>query len=200
MVTLVIIALTALVSYHAFSRPSIVARYSFSSVKVWHGKEYQRLLSHIFLHAGWEHLIFNMITLYFFGRHVEAVFSEWFGTSGTLLYVFFYIAAGVFASLYSLYKHRDNPNYYAIGASGAVSAVLFASILFMPSSKIYLFFIPIGIPAYIFGPLYLAYSAYMSKKGSDNIGHDAHFWGAVFGFVFPLLLDSRFLSLFLSNF
>jgi membrane associated rhomboid family serine protease len=89
--------------------------------------------------------------------------------------------------------------YNSLGASGAVSAALFASILFMPLSKIYLMFIPIGIPAFVFGPLYLAYCAYMAKKGTDNIGHDAHFYGAIFGFIFPILFKPELISLFFSQ-
>jgi membrane associated rhomboid family serine protease len=88
-------------------------------------------------------------------------------------------------------KYKNDPGYNAVGASGAVSAVVFASILFVPLGKIYLFFIPIGIPAFIFGGLYLIYSAYMAKRGGDNIGHDAHFWGALFGFVYTIAIKPK---------
>jgi membrane associated rhomboid family serine protease len=101
--------------------------------------------------------------------------------------------------LYDFGKYKDNAYYNAVGASGAVSAIVFASILFNPGGKIYLFFIPIGIPAVIFGALYLVYSYYMSKRGRDNVGHSAHFWGAVFGFVFTILLKPELFMLFVEK-
>ena len=96
-------------------------------------------------------------------------------------------------------KHKDDPAYNAVGASGAVSAVVFASILFVPLGKIYLFFVPIGIPAFIFGGLYLIYSAYMAKRAKDNIGHDAHFWGALFGIVFTIALKPKIFLYFIDQ-
>jgi membrane associated rhomboid family serine protease len=119
---------------------------------------------------------------------VEQYYGYYFGLKGILYYVLLYIGGTALSTLPSYGKHKDDYSYTAVGASGAVSAVVFASIVFDPLNKIYIFLIPIGIPAIIFGILYLAYSWYMGKKNIDNIGHDAHFWGAVFGFVFTILL------------
>ena len=199
MITFFIIAITAIVSYQGFSSAALINKYCLNAYAIVHRKEYWRLVSHIGVHADWGHLLFNMLTLFFFGTGVETALRIYFGGLGAIYFVIIYLVGGVFSSLYSLAKHQNNPGYNAVGASGAVSAVLFASILFSPQSKIYLFFIPIGIPAYIFGFLYLAYSAYMSKRGTDNIGHDAHFWGAIFGFCFPILLNSDFFRMFLER-
>ncbi len=199
MFTYFIIALTGMVSYQAFGASSLFSKYRFNAYAVVHRREYWRLVSHIAIHADWGHLIFNMLTLFFFGPSVESALQYYFGAMGIFYFAVLYIIGGVFSSLYSLAKYQDNSGYNAVGASGAVSSVLFASILFNPQSKIYLFFIPIGIPAYIFGFMYLAYSAYMSKKGTDNIGHDAHFFGAIFGFAFPIFLNSDFFSMFLAS-
>lgn len=197
MVTYLIIGFTVLVTYKAFKDYSLFEKAKLSPYACVHHSQYERLISHMFVHVNWEHLIFNMLTMFFFGGNVEAVLKHDFGQlQGVLIYLLLYLAGGVFASLYSLYQHKNNVAYSAVGASGAVSAVLFASILFFPNQDIYLFFIPIGIPAYIIGPLYLFYSAYMAKKGMDNIGHDAHFWGAVWGFVFPILWNTAYIFSF----
>lgn len=199
MITYFIIALTAIVSYQAFESSSVMSKYRFSAYAVANRREYWRLISHVLVHADWGHLIFNMLTLFFFGTGVEAALKYYFGGLGVFYFIILYVAGGIFSSLYSLYQHQKHSGYFAVGASGAVSAVLFASILFSPQSSIYLFMIPIGIPAYIFGALYLGYSAYMVKNGHDNIGHDAHFWGAVFGFTFPIALNPDFFRIFIES-
>ena len=128
------------------------------------------------------------MVLYSFGRIVEQYYGFYFSLKGILYYLLLYIGGTALSTLPSYGKHKDDYSYTAVGASGAVSAVVFASIVFDPLNKIYIFLIPIGIPAIIFGILYLVYSWYMGKKNIDNIGHDAHFWGAIFGFVFTILL------------
>jgi membrane associated rhomboid family serine protease len=140
------------------------------------------------------HLIFNMLTLYFFGDYVEEWFAALFPDFGKTLYITFYVAAIVAASSATFQKYRNTSSFASIGASGAVAAVLFACILLNPTIGIMMFFIPIPIPGFIFGALYLWYSSYAAKRGGDNIDHTAHFFGAVFGFFFPLLLKP---SLFL---
>jgi membrane associated rhomboid family serine protease len=149
-----------------------------------------------FLHANWDHLIVNMVVLFFFGQALENYFKYYFGAAAILYFILLYVSALVFSTLYDLYKHRDHYHYNAIGASGATSAIVFATIFFAPLDKIYLFFI-IPIPGIIFALLYLYYSYYMSKKNQDNIGHNAHFYGAIFGFVFPILIKPQLFSLFL---
>lgn len=158
----------------------------FSPSEISQKGQWYRFISHAFIHANWEHLIFNMLTFFFFGVFVEQAFDYFFGNKGTILFLMEFLLAGIASSIPSYLKHKSNYSYSAVGASGAVSAILFTSILLNPLNKIYFFFIPIGIPAFIFGILYLIYSAYMSKRKVDNIGHDAHFWGAVFGIIFPL--------------
>jgi membrane associated rhomboid family serine protease len=128
-----------------------------------------------------------MFTLYFFGKNIEYVFQQ---ISFTGLFLVLYLTGIVVASIPAMVKHRNHSYYMALGASGGVSAILFASVYYFPWARISFFGIEaLGIPGIIFGVLYLAYSAYMDKKGNDNIGHDAHFWGAVYGFVFALLAD-----------
>ena len=134
------------------------------------------------------------------GDAAERYFAAAFGgTNGIVLYVVLYVSAIAVASLWDLFKNRDNPNYNALGASGAVSAVLFASILFDPKMGIYIYLIPIPVPGYIFAPLYLLYCWYMARRGTDNIGHTAHFWGAVYGLAFPLICRPDIFQHFLAQ-
>ena len=152
------------------------------------------------VHGGWGHLLFNMLTLYFFGTVVEQYFQVAFGhTPGIILYVVLYVSAIAVSTIGDLVKYKDAPGYNAVGASGAVSAVLFASILFEPKMGIYIYLIPIPVPGYIFAPLYLLYCWYMAKRNMDNIGHTAHFWGAVYGLVFPLIFRPDIFHHFLSQ-
>ena len=164
-----------------------------------HRKQWHRLLSHALVHADFMHLLVNMIVLWSFGRIVEAYFTGMFGFQGNYYFLMLYAGGVVIASLPSLFKHKDNPSYNAVGASGAVSAVLFSAILFQPLSKIYLFFIPIGIPAFIFGPLYLAYEIYMDKKSQDRVAHDAHYWGAIFGLLFTIVVQPEIVPYFFNQ-
>lgn len=151
-------------------------------------KEYYRFITSGFIHADLKHLIFNMISLYFFGYIVEA----WLGTG---LYVLLYITAIVVSDIPTYLKHKNNSNYASLGASGAVSAVIFASILLHPINLIFIYFIP--MPAIVFGILYLAYSYYMDKQSRDNVNHSAHLYGAVYGLVFvgvlyPAIIPAMF--------
>ena len=188
MITIVIVIITAVISIAAFSRPDLMEKLKFNANRVWYKKEYYRMVSHAFVHVGWEHLIINMIVLYSFGQVIEVYFQHYFGQMATIYYLILYFGGILASNIYALVKHKDDRYYNAVGASGAVSAVLFASIFFAPWHKIYFFGI-LPIPGIIFAVLYLAYSYYMNKKNSDNVAHDAHFLGAVFGFVFPMLLD-----------
>lgn len=186
-ITTIIITLTALVSIIAFNQRELMYRYQFNAYSIKHSKQWYRFFTYAFLHADWTHLIFNMITLYSFGDYIESIFIMHFGEMGMLYYILLYVGGIFFSTIYSFEKNKDNYSYNAIGASGAVSAVLFSSILFNPGAQLRIHFI-IPIPAIVFGVLYLVFSAYMAKKGGDNIGHDVHFWGAIYGFVLPILL------------
>ncbi|MBI9065886.1 MAG: rhomboid family intramembrane serine protease [Salinivirgaceae bacterium] len=192
MITLLIIIVTALFSIAAFKQADLKYRFIFSPYQVIHRKQWYRVFSAAFLHANWEHLIFNMLSFYFFAPYVEA-------RLGIPKFLIIYFGAIVVSSIKDLVKHKDNHAYSALGASGAVSAIIFTSILLNPTSKIMFILLPIPIPAVIFGLIYLAYSYYMGKKSTDNIGHDAHFWGAIFGFVFPILLMPSLFSNFINQ-
>ena len=182
MATLIIIAVTCLVSILCFYGKPDVRRLWFTAYGVWHRKEWYRMLSYGLV-------FFNMLTLYFFGDVVGQYFSAAFGPgTGTALYVLLYVSAIAVSTIGDLIKYRNDPSYCAVGASGAVSAVLFASILFEPKMGIYIYLIPIPVPGYIFAPLYLLYCWYMNRRKMDNIGHSAHFWGAVYGLLFPLAI------------
>ena len=200
MITTILIIITATVSIFCFSRAEAFGALKFSAYDVWHRRQWYRMQSYGVVHGGWGHLLFNMITLFCFGRIVEQYFEAAFGaTTGSILYVVLYVTALAISSVGDLLKFRDDPYYSAVGASGAVSAILFASILFEPKMGIYIYLIPIAIPAYIFAPIYLIYCIIMARRNVDNIGHSAHFWGAVYGLVFPLLLRPDIFTHFLSQ-
>jgi membrane associated rhomboid family serine protease len=198
MITLIIIAITVLFSIAAFNRPELFYRYNFNPYQTVRRKQWYRLFSHALLHANWEHLFVNMFVLYSFGNAMEKYFAYYFGHNVLLLYLGLYLGGIVASSIKTLVKQKDNYNYNAVGASGAVSAVVFASIFFDPLNMIY-FFAIIPIPGILFGILYLWYSSYMSKRNIDNVGHEAHFWGAVFGFVYPLLLKPSLIYNFIDR-
>lgn len=201
MVTIIIIGITCLVSILCFNGRLNGSKLLFNAYQVWHRREWYRMFTSGMIHSGWGHLFFNMLTLYFFGRVVEQYFAAAFGDIlGTVLYVVLYVSALAISSIGDLVKYRDNWNYNALGASGAVSAILFASILFAPKMGIYIYLIPIPVPGYIFAPLYLLYCWYMAKRNMDNIGHTAHFWGAVYGLLFPIVCQPGIIAFCLSQF
>ena len=198
--TLIIIIVTSLVSILCFTGTLTFDYLKFSAWDVWHRKRWYQMLSYGLVHGGWGHLLFNMLTLYFFGDVVEKYFQAAFGPgTGIVLYLLLYVSAIAVSTIGDLVKYRDEPHYSAVGASGAVSAILFASILFEPKMGIYMYFIPIPIPGYIFAPLYLLYCWWAAKRNMDNIGHSAHFWGAVYGLVFPLICNPQIFHHFLSQ-
>ena len=200
MVTLIIIIITAGVSILAFNGTPDIDKLKFNAWQVWHGKQWYRMLSYGLVHGGWGHLFFNMLTLYFFGTVVERYFRAAFGdTYGIILYVVLYASAIVVSTIGDLIKYKDDYYYNAVGASGAVSAVLFASILFEPKMGIFIYLIPIPVPGYIFAPLDLLYCWYMAKRNMDNIGHSAHLWGALYGLLFPLVFRPDIFWHFLSQ-
>ena len=200
MITLLIILVTSAVSILCFNGRLNFHALKFNAWAVWNRRQWYRTLSYGLVHSNWGHLIFNMLTLYFFGSVVEKYFAAAFGNpGGTVLYAVMYVTALAVSTVADLLKFKNNPDYNAVGASGAVSAVLFASILFEPRMGIYIFFIPIPIPGYIFAPLYLFYCWYMARRNIDNIGHSAHFWGAVYGLIFPLICNPGIISHFLSQ-
>lgn len=197
MITYLLIAATILVSYLCFKDHSLFNKLSFIPYRVVKNNEWYRLITHGFVHADYTHLLVNLFTFWSFGTYMEQVFAV--NGFGWIAYLALYFGGMVIASVYDIIKEKRNPNFISIGASGAVSAVLFTSIFFNPWGKI-LFFAVLPIPGIIFGFIYLAYCQYMAKQAGDHINHNAHFYGAVYGFVFPLLLNPGLIHSFLAHF
>jgi membrane associated rhomboid family serine protease len=198
MITWIIIAITAVVSYMAIQNRTLMEKLQFNAAKVVHQKQYYRLISHAFVHSGWTHLFVNMLVLYFFGKPVESYLAYSFGKNSVVLFLLLYGGGILVSNISSLIKQKDNYYYNAVGASGAVSAVLFTFIFLYPWEKLY-FFGLFPIPGILFAVGYLVYSWYMSRQESDNIAHDAHFLGALFGFIFPILLKPSLLNNFIDQ-
>lgn len=191
-ITLIIIAITCLVSFSAFNNRSMMDKLILWPPAVANNRQYHRLVSYGLVHADFQHLLFNMITLFFFGRVIEQFYGAIVGGLG---FAFFYFSALLVSILPTYLKNRNNQSYRSLGASGAVSAVLFAFILLKPWAVIYLFVIP--VPAIIYAVAYVAYSMYSEKQGSDNINHSAHLCGAAYGVAFTVAIEPRVFSGFL---
>lgn len=196
--TILLIAITCVVSYAAFNSPRLMEQLQFNASKIYYKKEYHRLITHAFVHANWEHLLVNMIVLFSFGTAIESYFKDYFGNNHIGYYFLLYFGGIIVSNLYALVKHHKNYFYNAVGASGAVSAVLFAAIFFDPWRSI-LFFMILPIPGIVFAVLYLVYSYQMSNKQKDNVAHDAHFLGALYGFLLPVLINPRLLEAFMDK-
>lgn len=190
-ITLIIVGITALLSIAAFNDGRLFSGLLFEPFVIKARGEWYRFITHAFIHANWPHLAVNMFVLYMFGRNVEVLLPEVTGRPDLALlhYLLLYGGGIIFSTLPSYQRNIHDPGYRAVGASGAVSAVLFAQIIMLPTSPVRFLFIPFPIPAYVFGILYLAYSYYMDKRGGDNVAHDAHFFGAVYGLLYMILLD-----------
>lgn len=195
-ITIIILLLTCVISFTAFSNEKITQDLIFYPTAVTNRNQWYRFITCGLIHADFMHLAFNMYTFYLFGNSVvEPAFMELFGSSGKLFYGALYITSLVACLLPTYFKHKNDYHYRSLGASGAVSAIIFVGIILYPTMKLSIFPIPIGIPAFIFGPLYLIISAYLAKKGRGNINHSAHIWGAIYGIVFFFVI-CQFLSSF----
>ncbi|MCP9611166.1 rhomboid family intramembrane serine protease [Coprobacter tertius] len=196
MVTYIIIGITVVISFLCFSRPVLMMKLSFIPYRVFKNREWYRIITHGFVHADMMHLLVNMFTFWSFGTYIERGFIQiGFGQTG---FIALYFGGMIAASLYDLVKKRNEPAYSSIGASGAVSAVLFTSIFFDPWGKILLFAV-LPVPGILFGILYLVYCQYMGKQNKDHINHNAHFYGALYGFIFPILLEPSLIHVFLAQ-
>lgn len=186
--TNIIIGITLAVSFYAFSNHEMLRKLIMNPYMVKHRREYYRFVTSGFIHADHMHLIFNMISLYFFGPVIDRLFTMIFGSGvGSFYYVALYVLGIIVSDIPTYFKNQNNPGYNALGASGGVSSVIFAFILFLPLEKISIYFF-VPIPGALFGVLYVIYSWYQGKKGGDNINHDAHLYGAIFGVLFCLIL------------
>ncbi len=185
-ITLILIAINVVFSLIGFSNKEMLARTIMWPYYVKRKNEYYRFITSGFLHADYMHLFFNMFTLYFFGRNIELMINH-LQLGGTIAYMGLYLGALIISDIPSYFKNKDHFEYRALGASGAVSAVVFAAIVFSPWSSIYLYG-AIKISAALYAILFIVYCIYMGKKGNDHINHDAHLWGAIFGLLFTLIL------------
>lgn len=193
--TILIIFITVIISLIAFNNADLFNKLKFNAWMIHERNQSWRFVSYALLHAGWMHLLINMFVLYSFGKVVESAFLMWLGTPKGYLYFFLLYLGGIlFANVFDYGRNKSNPYYNAVGASGAVAAVLFSAILMAPTTTLIIFPIPIPIPAWLFGILYLVYSVYMGQRGTDNIGHYAHFSGAVFGLIFTLVVRPELLG------
>jgi membrane associated rhomboid family serine protease len=211
-ITYLLLAITVLVSVKAFNDIGFRERMMLNPYDVIQNRNWYRCITHAFIHADVMHLSFNMFALYVFaiqyvpgmrGVHsysLEPQLVKDFGAKGYLYFGLLYLGGILFSTLWSIYRHRNNPYYNSLGASGAVSAVIFAYIILNPTAKLGVFPFPFYIPAYIFGPLILVFEYYMAKRGGTRIAHDAHFAGAIFGIVFITIVDYHYLLDFFNSF
>ncbi len=191
--SVIIFAATLGISLYAmYGKSRFYESWALHPFSVMHQNKYYQVITHAFIHADFVHLIFNMMTFYFFAFTLELMV-------GSANFVIIYFASLILSSISTIIKNKDNDNYSAVGASGAISGVLFSYILFFPTSTLGIFLLPIGIPAPIFGLLYLAYCYYAAKKSRDQINHEAHLWGAVAGLIVTIFLIPGSLSYFLSQ-
>ncbi|EOR94867.1 Rhomboid family protein [Arcticibacter svalbardensis MN12-7] len=190
-VAALIFILTIITSIYTFSNPEMYGKLMLHPYSVTRGSRVYSIITSGFIHADWGHLFFNMFSFYFFAFTLE-------GIIGSMQFAVLYIVSLILSDLSTIMRHKDDFRYNSLGASGAISGIIFSYILFDPSTKFYIMFIPIGIPAVIFGVLYLLYSAYASKQ-SSGINHDAHFYGALSGLIITILFNPGVLSHFFSE-
>ncbi|MBL7760498.1 MAG: rhomboid family intramembrane serine protease [Sediminibacterium sp.] len=192
-ITISIVLLTSVISFTAFSNEKVMDDLIFYPPAITNRNQWYRFITCGLIHADFLHLAFNMYSFYLFGDIVEKSFFTIFGEQGKLIYLTLYITALIVSLLPTYISHQNNYHYRSLGASGAVSAIIFAGIFLYPTLGMGIFPIPFHIPGFIFGPLYLVISYYLANKGQGNINHSAHIWGAIYGIIF-LFITSRFMS------
>ncbi len=185
--TFVIMIVIGLVTYFAWQRPDLHRRLMLNPYDTVQHKQYYRLITSGFVHNNSMHLFLNLLTLYFFGLAIEQIFEAYFDEMGLVLYVMLFLTAIVIANIPTTLKYRNDPNYNSLGASGGVSALVLTFILFDPLRDLCLYF-AFCLPGYALGGLFIAYSIFMSRRNKDNVNHDAHLYGALYGLVFTLIL------------
>jgi membrane associated rhomboid family serine protease len=186
----IILITTVIASLNGFSNRTLLDRWHYIPYEVKHHHAYERMFTHMLIHADVMHLAFNMMSLYFLGSFLEFQLESTYGVSGgELQLAIIYIGGGLFSTIIPYIRHQDNPNYRSLGASGAVSSVIFATIIWDPTLPLSIMILPIAIPAYIFGPLYLAFEYWADRRGGTGIAHDAHIGGALFGIIYVLITN-----------
>lgn len=190
--TFIIIIITVLVSMASWKNPVLQQKLIMNPYALIHRKQYYRLITSGFIHANWFHLIFNMVTFYFFGELIEQLYNNILGLNGRLYYIGLYLLGIIISNIPSVLKYKKMPHYNSLGASGGVTAIVFSSILFLPTDLICLYGI-LCIPGFIMGTIYLIYSYYKGKQMSGNINHDAHLTGAIFGIIYSVFIDTSVL-------
>lgn len=194
-ITLIIVLITCGVSILAFQQPDLMQKLQFNPYTIKRRNQWYRFVTHALLHADWLHLIINMLVLYSFGQSTVCFFTLYLGNLGVPAFIAMYVLAVIASSVSTYRKHQDNHWYNAVGASGAVSAVLFSHVLFSPLTKIYLYGI-LPLPSLLWAALYVGYSMWSSRNSNDNINHEAHLWGALFGLLFTALVCPGVLQTF----
>ena len=193
-ITLIIVIITSVISFSAFSNQKVTEQLIFYPPAVTNQKQWYRFFSCALIHADVSHLLFNMFSFYSFGSFVEDTFTYLFGSLGSVLYIALYVIAQFLCLLPTYVKHKEDYYYRSLGASGAVSAIIFAGIFLSPLQKMGLLFIPIGIPGFIFGFIYLGITAYLDRKGAGGINHSAHLFGALAGIGLLIIFGYAFSS------
>jgi membrane associated rhomboid family serine protease len=198
-ITVILIVITVGASLYAWNKPEVLQKWIFNPYAVYTRREYWRFVTSGFIHQDYMHLFFNMFTLYFFGSVIEQYYTYLSGpTTGVILYVGMYLLAIVVSDITTYVKHRHEPSYNSLGASGGVAAVVFSAIMFDPTSNIYIFAL-IPIPGFILGVLFIIYSYQRSRQMRDRINHDAHLFGAVFGVAFTIIIEPNVVGHFINE-
>ncbi len=192
-----LMAVIGLVTYVAWKKPELHAKLMLNPYQTIEQNQYWRLLTSGFVHNSPMHLFLNLFTLYFFGTAIERIFTVYFGETGLILYLLLFLTAVVVANIPTMIKHKHNPGYNSLGASGGVSALVLAFILFDPVRDLCLYVI-VCLPGYILGAIFILYSIVMGRRGKDNINHDAHLWGAIYGLIFIIILKPSTIESFLN--
>lgn len=197
-ITYIIIAVTTVVSFYAFQSPVTMSSMIMNPYYTQKRQQYYRFITSGFIHKDHMHLLWNMFSFYFFGTAIEREFQSLFGSAGPVYFIALYVLAIIVSDVPTYFKHKDNPGYNSLGASGGVSAVIFAFIIFEPLSDICIYF-ALCLPGFILGALYILFSWYQGRRSADNINHDAHLYGALFGFIFCVIVAPSSIGNFLEE-